>query len=330
MVKKRRYQPGLKAGFQVVSLGAAAAAIVTGLLVGMFALYCLDVDRLERRRTGGCGIETVKGGIRRKVPTALAMMEATGEHWVREMVERVTQRTTGSMSCNPELRERGLRGECEDYRYSVMALTYAPLQNTTDDIIYQMSSAVYVPRNPFDTIACRYFMEMGSYTEETLVQLPLEYVIRETKAYKQHYLFWSQLRAEKLVLKMEEILREPEASMGRLAMFLGIVVDDAVLQCARHSAASESTGVIGRPRDLYFSLSYFDHTAKVFVIEYLRDVLCDLGYLYDLPGLECGVEWRKLEEKRREDGEEINLEREFAVRHARPRRFSLRQKWGQT
>lgn len=94
--------------------------VVVGLVVLGLVLWC-GVDRGDdskgKEEEEGCGLATKRWSRKRGVKVvALAMMEGTGEVWVRGIVERVTNIATGSLRCEEVLVKRGFVGECQSLR----------------------------------------------------------------------------------------------------------------------------------------------------------------------------------------------------------------------
>lgn len=209
-----------------------------------------------------------------------------------------------------------------------MVLTTEP--NTESHVDLDYGSALYIVRNPFDVIASQYFLSLGGKSEkETVVHLPLDVVVQGARRYKDHYHYWTKdVEVSVLTVRLEDLRREPLPHIGQIGLFLGKAVSNEIITCASRAEKARNDTEIDDP--LFSGTLYFDPTGRKFVLEYLREELCELGYFYDFAELECGAEWQRLLEERTANREELDQQRLQLLSMAqskstRRHRFSLVQ-----
>ena len=207
-----------------------------------------SLEEMRERQKGVFDMEEVKAGMAlqlRPTDVVITPFAKSGTTWTQQIVH--TLRTRGDMAFDDISRvvpwietavSSGIDLDAEQ-----RANPRAFKSHLGWDVVPKGGRYINVVRDPADVVVSMFKFNEGWYWAPGAVELE-EYALTEAlsrRAYYQHLKSWWPRRADPDVLFLcyETMLREPRETTRRIAEFIGITLDDELLELAVHNSTVE-------------------------------------------------------------------------------------------
>lgn len=166
--------------------------------------------------------------------TALVSYPRSGNSWTRNLLQKASGYLTTSIYHDKSL-YKSMPGE--QFKHdNFLVKTHFPLfaenvGQTLDDLLMPSSQqayydqAIYLVRNPFDSILSYYQYQRGNNSHTQKVELSPEYLTVEIlepfiQWYKIFFEYWEKVRLPFLILRYEDMRKEPAEALEKIIDFL--------------------------------------------------------------------------------------------------------------